>query len=344
MPPGRRLARRLQLRLNRVEARGGHRLALDHRQHARQQAELVRGRIRRPDDAFDPALPRQRERDREQARQGEPGRAPPGHKRRAERDQVRGGQQRRDRTRPGCGQDRRRAAPGAELGRVEPGGHFLADQRQALPQVQARRQLGNGALAGPDLVRRRGSEQPVRQRPLAGAKPGRGDQLEEGTPPEQIQVGRVQVFRRRQGQPVGADARPAVLEAGQAPLVERRGPADAVSSRQDPLVQDRQDDEDRGRQGQPGEPDQVRGQGRPCNDGEQAYRDQAEVRQPIVPARQRVQLGPPRLEPYPILVHHHPSLVGTVPDWARIGDCPHGKDVFRFGTLATRLGGGAQVC
>ena len=118
-----------------------------------------------------------------------PGRAPgDGRGERGRGERGRRGQQ------PGL-DERRRLAPRGERRGVDRGADVVAQDREVLPQVEARRERRDRALPGAQLVRRRGREEPRREPLLARAGPGRAEELEQRALPEEIEILRVRVRR-----------------------------------------------------------------------------------------------------------------------------------------------------
>ena len=82
-------------------------------------------------------------------------------------------------------------------------------------------ELPNRILAEADLVRRRRTKQPRRERLLAGPRPRGRQQLEQTAAPEQIDIVGVEMIRRPEPLARLAVAHPVVPEPSQAALVER---------------------------------------------------------------------------------------------------------------------------
>ena len=143
-----------------------------------------------------------------------------------------------------------RAPPGQRL-RVHPDSDVLAEQSQLLPKVERRRQLPNGLVANPQILRLRRGEQPSRQRLLSRSSSGRRKVLKQRPLPEQVQVLRIRVQRIQEPIARFALAGPAVLNAAQDVLVESHGPGGQRASPQGAFVDDRERDYGRERRQQP---------------------------------------------------------------------------------------------
>ena len=135
----------------------------------------------------------------------------------------------RDPSRPEGRQQRRRFRPADELVAMHRRRDVGPGQRQRLAQIERAEQ----ARRRPAAVRRsrpaRLAMSASRELRFAGARPGDRQQLEERSAAEQVEVVRVEVVVVAKAIAGRAGARPAVLDSGQASLVERNCPRGLVA-------------------------------------------------------------------------------------------------------------------
>src|SRR5690606_17849080 len=99
----------------------------------------------------------------------------------------------------------------------------VADHRPRFAQIEPIAQIACGSLALAYFVRVRGCEQPLRERALAHACPGRAEQLEQAALAEQIEVGCVDVVGVFEACAESAFAGPSILDACDPATIERNG-------------------------------------------------------------------------------------------------------------------------
>ena len=140
-------------------------------------------------------------------------------------------------------QDRRALAPrGQGLG-ADAGAKILADQGEFLAEVEHGAELGDGLLASADLVGGSGLEEPAGQGTLAGPGAAGRQQFEQGAAAEQVEVVAVRVLGVGEALASHALARPAVLDARQAALIEGGSALGAALFAEHMLVQKHQGDQ-----------------------------------------------------------------------------------------------------
>ena len=79
-------------------------------------------------------------------------------------------------------------APGRQRHRVHGGARLFGDHRQVLAQIHARAQLVDGLLPGARRGRIGGGQEPARQGIFANVGAGCGQELEQGSRPEQVEI------------------------------------------------------------------------------------------------------------------------------------------------------------
>ena len=163
--------------------------------------------------------------------------------------------QRGQRPRPGLresrGEQRRRFAPGSQRHGIDAGAGLFRQDGQLFAQIHARPQLLHRPLPREHRGGSGGSEQPSRQRVFPNVSSRRGDQLEERTFPEQVEIPRVRMGRIQVAVAGLSGSSPAPVETRQPALEEPRRAPPPFQHAQDPLMPHRQGDEHHQRDGRP---------------------------------------------------------------------------------------------
>ena len=220
-------------------------------------------------------------------------------------DDVQSGEHAGDRQREARQRGRRRRAPAGERGRIYSGSHVLAGESEILAQVEGRAQLRHGRLSGSRLFGRSGSAQPVGERPLARSGPGGAQELVQRAAAEEVEIGRIRMRLVEEAGAIVSRPGPAILQAGDAGLVERDGPLGQATAPRDAVVNDHGDQERSDRDEKPGRRDPAGAQRRPpehetgrrqpsADPGEGVVDPAASAREPLAEREPALELGPGR--------------------------------------------------
>jgi len=216
----------------------------------------------------------------------------------------------------------RAARPGQQLVRVHAGANLGASQRERLAQVERLAQLLHAFVSGPDCCGRRRVFQPPGKRLLAGAGLGQRQQLEQRSPAEQVQIGRVQMLIVQKSFARLAGPDPAIFQPRQALVVERHQTGSREPRPDDLVVALQQwDERDHRQYWRPG-------RDTAANRQDQREHGKGEYRQP----RHR---NAPVLSLEGLVCGRPPGSAGGVFDESRIGHAP---------LWLTRHAPGVQIC
>jgi hypothetical protein len=232
---GRRQGACMKLVLQRGEPRGSETLALETRQHVRQDIQVAGrplGGVKRLTDACAQRNGKHRLNHDDRHERTKVA----GDRRVGGRDEGHRGEGRGDATQPSMPEQYASFRPRHQRVALHCRPHVGSSQRQRLAQVQRVCELGDRVLARLDLSAGSGTLQPCRERLFARAGARNRQQLEQRTGTEEIQVVRVQMPVVSKAVAGLAPADPSVLDPRKSPLVEADGTNDAGQRPNDPVV------------------------------------------------------------------------------------------------------------